>query len=1220
MSSSFSYDIPAYSAVSILLRDSDGGNPDPNPTPTPSPSPTPTPDDTTAPSRTNLQPSGTLLAGTTQATLSLTTNESATCKYSTSVGISYNSMSNTFDGAGGTSHTRTVSALQNGQSYIYYVRCQDAAGNANGSDTQISFSVASPSQQPPSAQLWPAKVDLSVGESYSYTLMDGTQRTLKLLSYNIIIPRHKVEATIQVSGNGKTQTHTLQVAMAGVPVSINGLRVYGYAWREANDFGFEDVGITGGFPMESGKAVGFAVSDASGTMFPDMDAYTYPVDTAFFENAGFQSFLEPAGDDNDLTNWAHAGYDIGVPSGRNLVALTDGVVWNQLDGNPNSMGIIWLSTSNGEKWGDPETWLFTHVKQGSVTVPAGTFVTKGTILGEKCSTCGGFHMGSKNSRDFGSWLFSAEIWNHEHREGFPAPRHWLVLGPYAGDIDDNHIYSNESGNIPSTLLPREGGADKDGGKTWKFRDNFVNSVVLMEELLSTSPFSGYNVDRNSKDSVGYAATYVFSPDSHATDGQVWLRYGSNRNAKIWLNGSQIFTKSAGSFEIDEHSVALPLKKGWNTLIIKTDNGSDEWQFSAKIGDSSGNRIAGIEFSARDIGLTASSVSENHVSINWSAPEFTGTFVESYMLDVATDAGFNNLVISERDLGKVTSHTISGLNSGQDYHIRVKPYSYSEMGGSVYWQHVDAISARTEGLESVLPSTAPPGGLDPSEVPLFITLGSDDNNDSDGVNFLVDELLGGKLNPAGAGNPATYDGAPLLGTFYLIGIHETYSQGLCNSHRNAYLKGHEIGNHAYENEGGLTLEGWLDSLSKTNGYISRAGGCGATPRGVGVPSEEIYGFRAPQDNYNVAMYAALEQLGFTYSASTAVGRRADEDGTNYPWPGTLDEGYPLADWQTDPGVHPGFWEVPQNVMQLPPSLGGGSVGYCDLDWFWEWGDDPDGGAAKIAEMLKHNLDLHLNGNRSPMHLCLHGDAWGKKSWEPERTPGMIARQGALQEFIEYALTKPQVRVVRQIDVINWMRNPVALGVSGDETAPTAPTGLTAVGVSQSRIDLSWSAASDPESGVTSYNVYRDGVKVASGSATGYSDTNLEEGATYSYQVSAVNGFGMEGQKSSSASATTLSDAAKPTISSVSASGDAGVVTIVFSEAVEQASATNKNNYSINNGISVQSASLAADLKTVTLSTSSHSEDVTYTLTVNSVKDRATNPNTIAANSQESYTYT
>ena len=95
------------------------------------------------PVRMNGQPTGTLPAGTSQTSLSLTTDESATCRYATTAGVAYGSMPNTFSSTGGTAHSTLVSGLVDGGSYSYYVRCQDGTGNANPDDFVITFSVAS---------------------------------------------------------------------------------------------------------------------------------------------------------------------------------------------------------------------------------------------------------------------------------------------------------------------------------------------------------------------------------------------------------------------------------------------------------------------------------------------------------------------------------------------------------------------------------------------------------------------------------------------------------------------------------------------------------------------------------------------------------------------------------------------------------------------------------------------------------------------------------------------------------------------------------------------------------------------------------------------------------------------------------------------------------------------------------------------------------------------
>ena len=97
------------------------------------------------PVRSGGQPAGTLPAGTSQTTLSLVTDENATCRYATTLGVAYGSMLNTFSTTGATTHSTLATGLVSGSHYSYYVRCQDAAGNANSYDYVIAFTVSSTS-------------------------------------------------------------------------------------------------------------------------------------------------------------------------------------------------------------------------------------------------------------------------------------------------------------------------------------------------------------------------------------------------------------------------------------------------------------------------------------------------------------------------------------------------------------------------------------------------------------------------------------------------------------------------------------------------------------------------------------------------------------------------------------------------------------------------------------------------------------------------------------------------------------------------------------------------------------------------------------------------------------------------------------------------------------------------------------------------------------------
>jgi hypothetical protein len=105
--------------------------------------------DIVPPIRLNGMPSGTLPSDTTQVTLTLSTNESATCRYATSTDVPYTSMTNTFSVTGGLTYTQLVAGLHDAQTYTYNVKCQDIANNANPDDYAISFYIHSADAVPP---------------------------------------------------------------------------------------------------------------------------------------------------------------------------------------------------------------------------------------------------------------------------------------------------------------------------------------------------------------------------------------------------------------------------------------------------------------------------------------------------------------------------------------------------------------------------------------------------------------------------------------------------------------------------------------------------------------------------------------------------------------------------------------------------------------------------------------------------------------------------------------------------------------------------------------------------------------------------------------------------------------------------------------------------------------------------------------------------------------
>src|SRR3989344_1283684 len=187
--------------------------------------------DVTAPTISSPLPSGVLAYGTTSATISVATDESATCRYSTT-NVDYALMANTFTTTGGTAHSATVSGLTNGGSYNYYARCNDTSGNVNTASTTISFSV--------NAVLLPtvsvSATDASAGEPSNPGAFNVTRSgvTTSALTVNYVISG---SATNGVDYSTIANSVTIPIGSASATVTITPIDDVVYE-------GTEDVSLT----------------------------------------------------------------------------------------------------------------------------------------------------------------------------------------------------------------------------------------------------------------------------------------------------------------------------------------------------------------------------------------------------------------------------------------------------------------------------------------------------------------------------------------------------------------------------------------------------------------------------------------------------------------------------------------------------------------------------------------------------------------------------------------------------------------------------------------------------------------------------------------------------------------------------------------------------------------------------------------------------------------
>ena len=203
-----------------------------------------------------------------------------------------------------------------------------------------------------------------------------------------------------------------------------------------------------------------------------------------------------------------------------------------------------------------------------------------------------------------------------------------------------------------------------------------------------------------------------------------------------------------------------------------------------------------------------------------------------------------------------------------------------------------------------PSADPPCDFEPEQVPMFVVLGWDDNAEAGGMQWSVD-LASAYTNP---------DGSPVEFSYYNT---STYVGAAGASWKAAYDAGHEMGNH--------TITHTTSNNSDGATWTTEMQGCHDAQVGLGIDGAELYGFRAPFLSTSDATITTVQEMGYWYDCSLEEGYQYNQDGTNFLWPYTLDEGSPGNDLVADEWMsatkgtvtpHPGLWEMPSYALMVP----------------------------------------------------------------------------------------------------------------------------------------------------------------------------------------------------------------------------------------------------------------------------------------------------------------
>lgn len=398
-------------------------------------------------------------------------------------------------------------------------------------------------------------------------------------------------------------------------------------------------------------------------------------------------------------------------------------------------------------------------------------------------------------------------------------------------------------------------------------------------------------------------------------------------------------------------------------------------------------------------------------------------------------------------------------------------------------------------DHVAASVNPPAGLDASQVPQFVSIGFDDNGYSglpgsggDGAMTWVTDLLRRRVNDAGSANAATFDGLPARVAFYANSYYVSryLSESpvyVKQSWHTALLDGHELGNHTQGHMDGQTFNTgqWLTEIGLCVDWLTKPFSSIELPAspdasaGIGMAREAIRGFRGPYLSYSDNLFSALKQSGFTYDSSIEEGWQPWVTGRSFVWPYTLDSGSPgnayLAALGLKPGISsfPGLWEMPSYPVIVPPDSVLAQYGlttslrdkvrsrisYFDVSVGKLPGLDTtlwvnaQMTRAEFVATLKYTLDERLQGNRAPFLYTAHSDVYSSKYAAPTSAT-VDERRAALEEFIQYALSKREVRMRPAIDVVQWMRSPVAIGTP---VIPRLTVSIPSVATPPSIVNLS-----------------------------------------------------------------------------------------------------------------------------------------------------------------------
>jgi hypothetical protein len=243
-----------------------------------------------------------------------------------------------------------------------------------------------------------------------------------------------------------------------------------------------------------------------------------------------------------------------------------------------------------------------------------------------------------------------------------------------------------------------------------------------------------------------------------------------------------------------------------------------------------------------------------------------------------------------------------------------------------------------------------------------------------------------------------------------------------------------------------------------------------------------------------------------------------------------------------------WADTNNIIVLYPqavttsaSAPGSIALFPNMNGCWDWigwyGADFDVKSGKQSTAMKKMIDRVTSGFNpidAPTGLQVTGttDNSVSLSWSQVSSAngyniyrnnvkvntgiisGTTFTDNNLNSGSTYAYT---VKAISSAGAESIASTSVIAQTTGEPPAVQTPNGLTATDITSNSITLTWETAA----GAQSYRVYRNGNKIADVSLPSYTDTDLNSGTEYQYQVSSAQGS-QESSQSVEVKVTTLTE--------------------------------------------------------------------------------------------------